>query len=89
MIPLLGRIGVFKGKIITLCGRVTNVTIIVQGTSTEKEFEVINFVEDKAPFPLLLGNPWIEKDQIRRKEEEESTENKKKELSDFIANKID
>ena len=78
VVPSLGRIGLFKGKMITLCGRVTNVPIIVHGTSTEKEFEVIMFVEDNAPFPLLLGKTWIEKDHIKRKAKEEATENKKK-----------
>jgi hypothetical protein len=89
MVPSLGSIGLFKGKMITLCGRVTNVPITIHGTSTGEEFEVIKFVGDNAPFPLLLGKTWIEKDQIRRKVEEEATENKKKELRDFIARKID
>jgi hypothetical protein len=78
MVPSLGRIGFFKGKMITLCGRVTIVPIIVHGTLTEEEFEVIRFVGDNAPFPLLLGNTCIEKDHIRRKAKEEATENKKK-----------
>jgi hypothetical protein len=89
MIPSLGRIGLFKGKMITLCGRVTNVPMISHGTSTEEEFEVIKFVENNAPFALLLGKTWIEKDQIRRKAEEEVTEQKKKELRDFMARKIE
>jgi len=89
VVPSLGRIGLFKGKMITLCGRVTNVPIIIHGTSTEEEFEVIKFVENNAPFPLLLGRTWIEKDQIRMEIEEEATKNKKKELRDFIARKID
>jgi hypothetical protein len=89
VVPSLGRIGLFKGKMITLCGRVTNVPVIIHGTSTEEEFEVIRFVENNAPFPLLLGKTWIEKDQIRRKAEEEATEKKKQELRDFIARKID
>jgi hypothetical protein len=55
MVPSLGRIGLFKGKMITLCGRVTNVPIIFHGTSTKDEFEVIKLVENNAPFPLLLG----------------------------------
>jgi hypothetical protein len=38
VVPPLGRIGLFKGKMITLCGRVTNVPIIVHGTVTEDEF---------------------------------------------------
>jgi len=88
VVPSLGRIGLFKGKIITLCRRVTNVPIIFHGTSTKKEFEVIRFVGDSAPFPMFLGKTWIEKDKIRRKEEKEATEKKKKELRDFIARKI-
>ena len=89
LVPSLGRIGLFKGKMITLCGRVTNVPIIIQGKMIEEKFEVIKFVENNAPFPLLLGKTWIEKDQIRRKEEEEDTKKKKKELRDFIDRKID
>jgi hypothetical protein len=89
MIPSLGRIGLFKGKMITLCGRVTNIPMISHETSTEEDFEVIRFVENNAPFPLLLGKTWIEKDQIRRQAEEEATEKKKKELRDFIARRID
>jgi len=73
MIPSLGRIGLFKGKMITLCGRVTNIPTIAHGTSTKEEFEVIKFVENSAPFALLLGKTWIEKDQILRKAEEEAT----------------
>jgi hypothetical protein len=89
VVPSLGRIGLFKGNMITLCGRVTNVPIIVHGTSSGEEFQVIRFIEDNAPFPLLFGKNWIEKDHIRRKVEEEATENKKQELRDFIARKID
>jgi hypothetical protein len=74
MIPSLGRIGLFKGKMITLCGRITNITMIAHETSTEEEFEVIRFVENNTPFPLFLGKTLIEKDQIRRKAEEEATE---------------
>jgi hypothetical protein len=76
MVSLLGRICLFKGNMITLCGRITNIPIIVQGTSTEEEFEVIKFVGDITPFPLLLGKTWIQKDQIRRKAEEEAIEKK-------------
>jgi hypothetical protein len=36
MIHSLGRIGLFKGKMITLCGRVTNVPMMAHGTSTNK-----------------------------------------------------
>jgi hypothetical protein len=62
VVPSFRRISLFKGKMITLCGRVTIVPIIIHGTSTEEEFEVIKFVENNAPFPLLLGKTWIEKD---------------------------
>jgi hypothetical protein len=50
MVPSLGRIGLFKGKMITLCGRVTNIPMIAHETSTEEEFEVIKFVENNTPF---------------------------------------
>jgi hypothetical protein len=55
------------------------------GTSTEEEFEVIKFVENNAPFAILLGKPWVEKDHIRRKQEEEALKQKNKELRDFMA----
>jgi hypothetical protein len=64
VVPSLGKIGLFKGNMITLCGRVTNIPIIVEGTTTEEEFEVITFVENNAPFVLLLGKTQIEKDHI-------------------------
>jgi hypothetical protein len=89
VVPSLGRIDLFKGKMITLCGRVTNVPVIIHGTSTQEEFEVNRFVENNDPSPLLLGTTWIEKDQIRRKAEEEATEKKKQELRDSIARRID
>jgi len=88
VIPSLGRIGLFKGNMITLCGRITNVPIIIHGTSTKEKFKVIKFVENNAPFLLLLGKTWIEKDHIRRKDEEEATKKKKKEIRDFIDRKI-
>jgi hypothetical protein len=78
----------FKGKMITLCGRLTHVPMSAHGTLTEEEFEVIKFVENNTPFSLLLGKTWIEKDQIRRKEEEEAIEQKKQELRDFMARRI-
>jgi hypothetical protein len=56
MIPSLGKIGLFKGKMITLCGRVTNVPMISHGTSIEEEFEFIKFLENNNPFSLFLGN---------------------------------
>jgi hypothetical protein len=89
MVPSLGRIGLFRGNMITLCGRVTNVPIIIHGTSTKEEFEVIKFVENNTPFPVLLGKTGMDKDQIRRNAEEEAKEKKKKELREFIVRKVD
>ena len=37
---------------------------------------------------MLLGKPWIERDQARRKEEEKILEKKKKELKDFMTRRI-
>jgi hypothetical protein len=73
---------------ITLCGRLTNVPIIAHGALTEQQFKVVKFVENSTPFALLLGRTWIEKDHIRRKEEEEAIEQKKQELRDFMARRI-
>jgi hypothetical protein len=50
MVPSLGKIGLFKGTMITLCGRVTNIPMISHETSTEEQFQVIKFVENNAPF---------------------------------------
>jgi hypothetical protein len=66
----LGGIGLFRGKLITLCGRLTHVSMSAQGASTKEDFEVVRFIENNAPFTMLLGKTWIEKDQTRRKEEE-------------------
>jgi hypothetical protein len=88
MIPSLGGIGLLKGNLITFCGRLTHIPMIVHGASTKEEFEVIKFVENNAPFALLLGRTWIEKDQIQRKEEEEAIEQKRQELRDFMTKRI-
>ena len=63
MIPSLGGIRLFRGKMITLFGRLTQTSMISHGTSTEEEFEVVKFIENNAPFAMLLGKTWIEKDQ--------------------------
>jgi hypothetical protein len=70
MIPSLGGIGLFKGKIINLCGKLTRISMNANGTSTKEDFEIIKFIENNTPFTMLLGKPWIERDQARRKEEE-------------------
>jgi hypothetical protein len=63
MVPSLGGIGLYKGKMITLCERISHVPMISHGTLTEEEFEVIRFVENNTPFSLLLGRTWIKRDQ--------------------------
>jgi hypothetical protein len=78
MVPSLEGIGLFKGKLITLCGILTHVPMIAHGTLIEEEFEVIKFIENNDPIEFLLGRTWIEKDQIRRKEEEEALEQKRR-----------
>jgi hypothetical protein len=83
MVPSLGGIGLFKGKMITLCGRLTHVPMVSHGELTEEEFEVVKFVENNAPFALFLGRTWIEKDQIQRKEEEEATRTEKERIKGF------
>jgi hypothetical protein len=88
MVPSLGKIWLFKGKMVTLCGRITQIAMSTHGASTEEEFKVIKFIEDHAPFPSLLGKIWIEKDRIRRKEEKESLEQKKEELVEFMTRRI-
>jgi hypothetical protein len=57
------------------------------GTLTEEEFEVVKFTENNVPFSMLLGKPWIEGDQTRRKQEE-ILEQKKQELKYFMTRRI-
>ena len=87
MIPSLGGIGLFKGKLINLCGKLTQIPMNANGTSIEKYFEITGFIENNAPFAILLGKTWIEKDQAKRKEEE-VLEQKKQELKDFMTRRI-
>jgi hypothetical protein len=58
------------------------------GTSTEEDFEIIKFIENNAPFTMLLGKPWIERDQTRRQEEEEVLEQQKHDLKEFMTRRI-
>jgi hypothetical protein len=74
MVPSLGGIGLFRVKLITLCGILTQTSMSAHGTSIEEEFEIVKFIENNTPFSILLGKTWIEKDQIRRKQEEEDLE---------------
>jgi hypothetical protein len=66
----LGGIGLFRGKMVNLCGRLTQISINANGTLIEEDFDIIKFIEDSAPFTMLLGNPCIERDQARKKEYE-------------------
>jgi hypothetical protein len=88
MIPSLGKISLFKGKLLNLCGRIARLPMTVNGTSTKEDFEIIKCIEDNAPFTMLLGKPWIARDQARQKEEEEALEHKKQELKDFMTKSI-
>jgi hypothetical protein len=74
MIPSLRGIGLVREKLVTLCGKLTQISMNSNGTSIEEDFEVINFIEDNAPFTMLLGKPWIKRDQSRKKEEEKYLE---------------
>jgi hypothetical protein len=73
---------------IKLCGKLTWIPMNSNGTLTEEDFEIIRFIENNAPFTMLLGKPWIERDQARRKEEKEVLEQKKKELKEFMTIRI-
>jgi hypothetical protein len=88
MNPSLGGIGLFGGKLINLCGKLPRIPMNANGTSTEEDFEIIKFIEDTAPFTMLLGKPWIDRNQARRKEEEEVLEQKKQESNDFMTRRI-
>jgi hypothetical protein len=88
MTPSLGGIGLFIGKLVNLCGRLAQIPMTVNGTLTEEDFEIIKFIEDSAPFTMLIGKPWIDRDQARQKKEEEVLEQKKQELKVFMTRKI-
>ena len=87
MVPSLGGIRLFRGKIITLCGRLTHISMSSHGNSTEEDFEIVKFIENNTPFTMLLGKPWIERDRARR-EAKEALEHKKQELKDFMTRRI-
>jgi hypothetical protein len=54
MISSLGGIGLFRGKMINLCGKLTQIYMSSHGASTEEDFEVAKFIENNAPFAILL-----------------------------------
>jgi hypothetical protein len=62
MIPSLGGIGLFRGKMINLCGRLTQISMSSHGIAIEEYFKVVKFIESDTPFAMLLGKTWIEKD---------------------------
>ena len=74
MTPSLSGIRLFRGKLVNLCGRITHISMNANGTSTEEDYEIIKFIEDSASFTMLLGNPWIKREQVRKKEEEKVLE---------------
>jgi hypothetical protein len=88
MIPSLGGIGLFRGKMMMLCGKLAQIPMTINGTSTEEDFEIIKFIEDSAPFTMLLKKTWIERDQARKNKEEEVLEQKRQELKDFMTRRI-
>jgi hypothetical protein len=73
---------------VTLCGKLTQISMNSNGTSTKEYFEIINFIEDNAPFTMLPGKPWIKRDQARKKEEEKVLEQHRQELTDFMTRRI-
>ena len=44
MVPSLGGIGLFKGKMITLCGRVINIPMISHRMSTKRILKLLGFL---------------------------------------------
>jgi hypothetical protein len=70
----LGGIGLFRGKLVNLYGRLAQIPMTVNRTSTEEDFEIIQFIEGNALFTILIGKPWIDIYQARRKKEEEVLE---------------
>jgi hypothetical protein len=63
MTPSLGGIWLFRGKMVNLCGKLTQISMNAHGALIEEDFEIVKFVEDNASFTMLLGKPWIEKHQ--------------------------
>ena len=39
-------------------GRLQGITVDIEGASTLADFEVIEFIDDSNPYPVLLGIDW-------------------------------
>ena len=52
LVPSLGTIRLFKGKMVTLCGRITQIAMSTHGTSTEEELKFIKLIENTPHFHL-------------------------------------
>jgi hypothetical protein len=65
MIPSLGGIRLFRGKLVKLCGKLAQIPMNVNRTSTEEDFEIIKFIEDNTPFTMLIGKYWIDRARAR------------------------
>jgi hypothetical protein len=65
VIPSLGGTSFFRGKLVTLCRRLAQIHMTINGTSKEEKFEITKFVEDTTPFTMLIGKPWIEREHAR------------------------
>jgi len=87
LVPSLGGVSLFKGKLVTLCGRITQIGMTTHGTSTKEDFEIVKFVERSSLFLVLLGKDWIARDQSR-KQEEADLEQKKQESKAFMSRRI-
>jgi hypothetical protein len=65
MTPSLGGIRLFRGKLMMLCGKLAQIPMTVNGTSTKEDFEIIKFIKDNAPFTTLLAAQRIADLEIR------------------------
>jgi hypothetical protein len=88
MTPSLGELGIFRGKSINLCVKLTRISMNANATLTEEYFEIIKFIENISPFTMLLRKPWIERNQAKRQEEKDVLAQKKQELKDFMTRRI-
>jgi hypothetical protein len=61
MTPSLGGIGLFRGKMINLCRKITQIPMNANGTLTKEYFVIVKFIKRNTPFTMLLGKPWIER----------------------------